>query len=159
MSLSHWGSNIDQLWRELIMSPLYTERTIITFLSVAPACHPCKLCLLKKMICAGEEPGSKCKVEGMVWREGERLQGESWLGYSSAQSVSHCYRQGLQSVKCSSEPCWPRILEEEDFGSVGARGGNREWILCSVSVTLIPVMVFPCFTQSLCPDLCSLCRW
>lgn len=69
------------------MSQLYPERTIIAFLSVAPACHPCKLCLLKKIICAGEEPGSKCEMEGMVWGEGERLQGESWLGYSSAQSL------------------------------------------------------------------------
>lgn len=40
------------------------------------------------MICAGKEPGSKCKVEGMVWREERRLQGESGPGYASAQSVT-----------------------------------------------------------------------
>lgn len=145
MSLSLWGSNIDQLWRELIMSPLYPERTIIAILSVASACHPCKLCLLKKMIWAGKEPDSKCEVEGVVWREGEKLLGESWLGWGSAQSVTVADK--ICCVKCSSGPCWPRIPGEEDFGSVGARAGNRKWILCSVSVTLVPVMVFPFLTH------------
>lgn len=126
------------------MSQLYPERTIIAFLSVAPACHPSKLCLLKKIICAGKEPGSKCEVEGMVWREGERLQGELWLGHGSAQSLLQ-----TRSAKCKML-LWTLLVQDPGgrrLWGLGPRAAYRGWILGSVSVTLVPVMVFPCFTQ------------
>ena len=50
-------------------------------------------------------------------------------------------------VKCPSVPCWLRIPGAGDFGSVRARDGSREWILCSVSATLIPIMFCPCLTH------------
>lgn len=72
MPLSLRGSSIDQPWRELVMRPtLPRENSNSLPLCSPPPRHPCKLCLLKKMICAGKEPGSKCRLEGLVWGKEE----------------------------------------------------------------------------------------
>lgn len=146
MSLSLRGSSIDQPWRELVMRPTLPKENSnsLPFCSPPPH-HPYKLCLLQKMICAGKEPGSKCGLEELVWREGERLGGESWARCGSPGSVTVADK--VCCVKCPSGPCRPRIPGAGDFGSVGARAGSREWMLCSVSATLIPIVLSPCLTH------------
>lgn len=61
-------------------------------------------------------------------------------------TVSHCCRQDLLCKML----LWTLLAQDPGgrrLGSAGARAGNRKWILCSVSVTLVPVMVFPFLTQ------------